>query len=164
MISLGGPPRRDSTADMQGAQITSVKGLAQLLRIATHTYAGPVSRTSGSLFSFRRSHYFAGMLCTVGSQLEWFRRVLSQNGSRDCRTVDSGQLEKALFGPIVLARGPSILAARRAELADIGIQYDWIHRRAYRAELGRPAIFYPSIFKIVSAGPPGDDNSVLEPS
>jgi hypothetical protein len=43
------------------------------------------------------------------------------------------------------AQAPSILAARRAELADVEIRYDWIHRRAYRADIRPTATFTPAL-------------------
>lgn len=61
------------------------------------------------------------------------------------------------------AQAPSILAGRRAELADIVVRYDWIHRRAYRADVRPTRDFLPQHFKIVSAGRPGDDDAALEP-
>ena len=54
-----------------------------------------------------------------------------------------------------LAQAPNILAARRAELADIEVRYDWIHRRAYRADVRPTRDILPQHFKIVSAGRPG---------
>lgn len=129
-------------ADTREAQITFAKRACAT--IAVHTYAGPVSRSSGSLFSSRRSHYVAGMLCAVGSQLEWFRRVLSQYGPRDVALSTRPTWKNALRAHCP-AQAPSILAGRRAELADIVNRYDWIHRRAYRADV-RPTrdIFTPA--------------------
>lgn len=68
-------------------------------------------------------------------------------------SVDSGQLEQALLGPIGLAQGPSILAARRAGLADLVIRYDGDPQKglSYRCSTD-PEYFTPAFLRLYQRG------------
>lgn len=116
-----------------------------------HTYAGPVSRSAGSLFFAQWSHYVAGMSCVVGSQLEWFRGVLSQDGQRR-RTVDSVKLGKALFGLIALHKRRIFWRQGERNWPTLKFRYDWIHRRAYRTDVRPTRKNYPSIVRLYRRG------------
>lgn len=50
------------------------------------------------------------------------------------------------------AQAPNILAAGQAELAGVEIRYDWIHRRAYRADVRPSRDVYPSILRLYQRG------------
>lgn len=87
---------------------------------------------------------------------------LVRMGPRDVALL-TGPTWKSALRAHCPAQAPSILAGRQAELADIVIRYEWIHRRAYRADVRPTRDILPQHFKIVSAGRPGDDDTALEP-
>lgn len=58
----------------------------------------PFPEAQGACFSTQWSSYAAGMLCVVGSQLEWFRGVLSHDGLKDAAL--SSDLEKRSSGSL----------------------------------------------------------------
>lgn len=99
----------------------------------------------------RRSHYVAGMLCVVGSQLEWFRGVLSQDGQRR-RTVDSVKLGKALFGLIVLHKGRIFWRQGERNWPILKSGTTGSTEGPIVPMIGRTTTFYPSILRLYRRG------------
>lgn len=120
-------------------------------RKAVHTYAGPVSRSSGSL-SLLDGHTMPQACCASSVvSLGGSGEVLSQDGQRR-RTVDSVKLGKALFGLIVLHKRRIFWRQGERNWPILKSGTTGSTEGPIVPMIGRTTTFYPSILRLYRRG------------